>query len=127
MSRSGAATLDKLASSLPDASAVGLSPDPSDVFKAFATETTVRGVGRKYHALVVHKTWWFPDPEISRQLDQLKVEKERLKQEQSWKPPGLRVPSLMEWCMAGTSAEPYLSPKTTLTRCIPHGCQGIFG
>jgi hypothetical protein len=75
------AIVDKLARFLPDASPWGFSPDPSHVSKGPASETVVNNRGSKYPALVTHKTWWFDDAELSRQLDKLRKEKEALKQE----------------------------------------------
>jgi hypothetical protein len=78
----GSLSVQTLARFLPDASPWGFSPDPSYVYKGFAQETTVNHVGHKYPALAVHKTWFFNDSELSRQLDEVKREKEALKQEE---------------------------------------------
>jgi hypothetical protein len=79
LSRWGEATLDKLVPFLPDASGFGFTPEstrePYD-FKAFANDTPHR-----YPALLVHKTWYFNDPALSRELDELQKQKQALKKE----------------------------------------------
>jgi len=79
MSRWGDTTLAKLELFLPDASRFGFTPEvprqQSD-FKAFANDTPHR-----YPALVTHKTWYFSDPDLARQLDEVGKQKQALKKE----------------------------------------------
>jgi hypothetical protein len=76
VSRWGKSTGDALVHFLPNAAPWGLSPDPSLIFNGFANDTP-----HKYMALVVHKLWWFDDPELSRQIDQVRQERKSLEQE----------------------------------------------
>jgi hypothetical protein len=79
MSRWGEATLDKLERFLPNASPWGFTPEAAHSasdFKAFANDTPHR-----YPALVTHKTWYFSDPDLARQLDEVSRQKEALKKE----------------------------------------------
>lgn len=79
LSRWGQVTLDKLEPFLPDASKWEFVPElpgrPSD-FKAFANQGS-----HKYIELLVHKHWYFPDPELFRNLDQVRKEKAALRQQ----------------------------------------------
>ena len=79
MSRWGEATLDKLERFLPNAAPWGFTPElPHSVsdFRAFANDTP-----HLYPALVTHKTWYFNDPALSRQLDEVSRQKQALKKE----------------------------------------------
>ena len=77
VSRWGQTTGDALVPFLPNAAPWGFSPDPAPIFNAFANDTS-----HKYIAIVVHKSWWFDDAELSRQMADLEKEKQALKQEQ---------------------------------------------
>ena len=79
MSRWGEATLDKLERFLPNAAPWGFTPEVAHSvsdFKAFANDTP-----HLYPALVTHKTWYFNDPALSRQLDEVSRQKQVLKKE----------------------------------------------
>jgi hypothetical protein len=77
LSRWGQSTGDALIHFLPNAQPWGFSPDPAPIFNAFAND-----VPHKYITLVVHKSWWFDDSGLSRQMADLQKEKQALKQEQ---------------------------------------------
>jgi len=79
MSRWGESTLDKLERFLPNAAPLGFTPEMAHTvsdFRAFANDTPHR-----YPALVTHKTWYFNDPNLSRQLDEVRQQKEVLKKQ----------------------------------------------
>ena len=86
MSRWGDKTGEALIHFLPNATPGGLSADPYPVFAAFANETYeykgANSLVRKYPSYVVHQTWFFDDAELSRQMADLKKEKEAFKQEE---------------------------------------------
>src|ERR1700680_808073 len=72
VSRWGQKTGDALVRFLPKAAPWGLSVDPDPLFSAFANETYeykgANSLVRKYPSYVVHRTWWFDDAELSRQM-----------------------------------------------------------
>jgi len=76
---------DTLVRFLPNASPWGLTVDPYPLFRAFANETYVyKGADSmvyKYPSYITHQTWWFDDPELSRQLADLEKEKAAAKQD----------------------------------------------
>jgi len=75
----GEATVEKLAGFLPNATPWGFTADssnPAPDFKGFAND-----VPHRYIALTTNKTWYFDDPELSKQLDQVHNEKDALKRE----------------------------------------------
>ncbi|HKW62803.1 MAG TPA: hypothetical protein VJN89_09685 [Candidatus Acidoferrum sp.] len=79
LTRWGDATLDKLEPFLPDASRWGFIPElpgrPSD-FKAFANQGS-----HKYLALLVHKTWYFGDVKLFREIEEVRKAKAALRTE----------------------------------------------
>jgi hypothetical protein len=85
LSRWGQKTGDALVHFLPVATKSGMSVDPYPLFSAFANETYdykgANSLVRRYPSYIVHQTWWFDDAELSRQLADLKNEKDVLKQE----------------------------------------------
>jgi hypothetical protein len=70
---------DTLVPFLPKASPWGLTVDPYPLIRTFANETYVyKGADSmvyKYPSYITHQTWWFDDPELSRQLADLEKEK----------------------------------------------------
>jgi hypothetical protein len=79
LSRWGDTTLDKLAPFLPDAKPWGFIPEfskPEPDFKAFANQGS-----RKYLALLVHKTWYFGDEKLFKELEEVRRAKAALRTE----------------------------------------------
>jgi hypothetical protein len=79
------ATGDLLVRFLPNASPWGMSVDPYPVFSGPANETYeykgANSMVHKYPSYIVHQTWWFDDAGLSRQMAEVKREKDAFKQE----------------------------------------------
>jgi len=69
------ATSEKLARFLPDATAAGLTPEQY-IFKGAANDSP-----HKYMCVMAHRYWTFDEPELTRQVEELKQQYESLKQE----------------------------------------------
>lgn len=81
MMRWGEATLDKLERFLPNARPLGFTPELPNTasdFKAFANDTPHR-----YPALVTHKTWYFPDPQLYHDIDQVEKDKAAFREQEN--------------------------------------------